>query len=103
IDTKNPSPEAGRLVVHRIVAPQADRLQHDNQKREAHGELWEEIVKRRGEGEVQAVNEKCAVHKYVPRLSYQLSVVSSRLLVVTYRVLVAHVLPVNSLRIRASL
>ena len=63
IDAKNPSPETGRLVVHGIVAPQSNRLEHNDEQGKPHGELREEIVKRSGEGEVKAVNEKCAVHK----------------------------------------
>src|SRR5208282_3384134 len=52
-----------------IVAPQADRLEHDNQQCEPHGELRKQIVKRSGEGKVQTVNEECAVHKLRPRLT----------------------------------
>ena len=43
-------------LIHGIVAPQSNRLEHDDQQRETHGELGEKIVEGRGKGEMQAVN-----------------------------------------------
>src|SRR5580658_5855108 len=63
IDAKDLSPEAGRLAVDEIFTTQSDGLEHDNQQRQSHGELRKEIMEGRSESEVEAMNEKRAVHR----------------------------------------
>ena len=58
IDAKNLCPKTCRLVVHGIVAPQADSFKHDDQQSEAHGELRKKIMKSCGKGKVKTVNKK---------------------------------------------
>ena len=63
VDCEDPGPEAGGGVVPGllvgIVGAERDRFEDDDQKRESHGELGEEIVVRDGEAEVNAVECKC--------------------------------------------
>jgi hypothetical protein len=70
-DSKNLSPEASRFVIHGIVASQGDCLEHDNEQRKTHGELWKEIVKRGSESKMKAVNKKCVAHNSVLGVSSQ--------------------------------
>ena len=54
-----------------IVASQGDCLEHDNEQRKTHGELWKEIVKRGSESKMKAVNKKCVAHNSVLGVSSQ--------------------------------
>jgi hypothetical protein len=56
IDGEDFHPEARRLVVAWITGSKRGRLQDDDQKRQAHGELGKQIVERDREGELQAVD-----------------------------------------------
>jgi hypothetical protein len=56
IRAENPRPEAGRFVVNRIASTQGNRFKDDDHEREAHGELWKEVMKRRGKCKMKAVN-----------------------------------------------
>ena len=62
VDPENARPEPGGLVISLVVAPEGKRLQHHDQGRQPHRELRKQVVKSDGEGEVQAVNQKCAIH-----------------------------------------
>jgi hypothetical protein len=62
VNSENARPEACRLVIEFVIAAQRQCLQHNNQRRQAHRQLREEIVKSNREGEVQAVNQECAIH-----------------------------------------
>ena len=52
---EDPGPEAGRDIVLCVARLQRQRLQHDDEQRQAHGELGEEVVIGDGEGEVDPV------------------------------------------------
>src|SRR3984893_16598074 len=52
---KSLRPKARDLVVAFIGSRDGQRLDHDDERRQAHRELWEEIVERHREGELQAV------------------------------------------------
>src|SRR5579864_756937 len=56
VDAKNLGPKARRLMVSLIVTAEAQRLQHDDQRRKPHGELREEIVEGDGEGKMKAMD-----------------------------------------------
>src|SRR5215472_11896481 len=47
---KDPHPETCRDVIQRVVGSQGHRLQHYDQQRETHRQLWKEIVIRNREG-----------------------------------------------------
>jgi len=55
IDGEDPGPEAGCDVVLGVIRLQGQRLQHDDEQGQAHGELGEEVVICDGEGEVYPV------------------------------------------------
>ena len=62
IDGEDFGPEAGGAVVVLVAGAQRHGLEDQDQQRQSHGELREEVVKRHGEGEVQAVNSQ-RVHR----------------------------------------
>src|ERR1035438_97922 len=62
VDAENPRPETRRLVVGLVVAAQAKRLKHDDQRRQTPRELRKEIVEGNGECEMNAMNQKRTIH-----------------------------------------
>ena len=56
IDGEYFCPEAGRAVVVLVAGAQGHGLEHQDQQREAHGQLRKEVVEGDGECEMQAVN-----------------------------------------------
>ena len=57
VDGEDASPEAAPRVPLGAAGLERDRLEHHDQQRQAHGELGKKIVKRDGEGKVQAVDQ----------------------------------------------
>jgi hypothetical protein len=70
VDAENARPKARRLAVEfpaiLVFAAEGQSLQHDDQRRQPHGELGEKIVERDGEGEVQTMNQERAIHRGSP-------------------------------------
>ena len=62
VDPEDLAPEPGALVV--VLVPGAERrgLEDEDQQRQPHGELGEEIVVGDGEGEVQAMDGQRGIH-----------------------------------------
>src|SRR5208282_809109 len=61
-DSKNAPPETGRAIVQIVAGSQRERLQDEDQQGKAHRELRKNVVKRNGEGKVQAVHRECVPH-----------------------------------------
>jgi hypothetical protein len=59
---KDARPETGGLAVDFVIPSQRDGFEHDDQGRQAHCQLGEQLVKGDREGEVQAVNQERAIH-----------------------------------------
>ena len=62
IDPEDFGPEAGGLVIDRIVPAQRDGLQPHDQQRQTHRQLREQIVEGDGKGKMKSVNN-LAIHK----------------------------------------
>src|SRR5262249_31322330 len=56
VDGEDPDPKASRVVVVLASRAERDRFQNQDQQRQAHGQLGEQVMKSNREGEVQAVN-----------------------------------------------
>src|SRR5208282_1591721 len=61
-DSKNSAPETGRPIVQIVAGSQPERLQDEDQQGKAHRKLRKDVVKRNGEGKVQAVDRECVPH-----------------------------------------
>jgi hypothetical protein len=68
VDPEDLRPKARDLVVAFVGSRDGQRLDHDDEWRQAHRELWEEIVERHREGELQAVHQQGFVHALWARL-----------------------------------
>src|ERR1022692_4543452 len=64
IDAENLGPEAGRSVVTLVFGLERQGLQDHDQRRQSHGQLGKQVVIGHGEGEVQAVDQQCAIHAW---------------------------------------
>ncbi len=64
VNAEDLGPEAGRLVVAVVAGLQGDGFQDDDQRRQSHGQLREQVVIRHGEGEMQAMDQECAIHEW---------------------------------------
>ena len=62
IDGENPRPELRTAIVMRVAGAQGFGLQVDEQKREAHGELRENVVEGDGEAEVEPIGVEGLFH-----------------------------------------
>src|SRR3974390_3358555 len=62
VNAEDSSPEAGALVIHRVVTSQCNRLEHHDEQGQAHGQLWKQVVEGGCKREAEAVYNKCAIH-----------------------------------------
>lgn len=62
IDSEDANPEACRTLIIAVAAAPRDGLQHQNQKRQAHGELRKNVMERNGKGELQPMEDQRRVH-----------------------------------------
>ena len=62
VDAKDLCPETRGLIVDFIVRAQRQRFQHHDQQRQSHGELRKQVMKCRGKGKMQPVNQQRTIH-----------------------------------------
>src|ERR1035437_3451287 len=67
IDAENLGPEAGGPVVTLVFGLERQSFQDHDQRRQSHRQLWKQVVIGHREGEVQAVDQECAIHAWTPR------------------------------------
>src|SRR5581483_111718 len=61
IDAEDFCPEARRMIIGFVSSTERHALQHHNQRRQTHGQLWKQIVECNGEGKVETVDDKSMV------------------------------------------
>ena len=59
IDAEDSSPETGSLVPFLTAGAKRDRFEDDDQQRQAHRELREQVMECDGKGKMQPVNQLC--------------------------------------------
>ena len=63
VETEDSDPETGGVVPPRISSPETSGLEHDDEQRQAHRELWEEIVVDDREGKLEPMPEQRIGHE----------------------------------------